>query len=104
MDRKDYPITGAAEFESLAAKKIDESTIDATLKRAGKTVATTSRTLSKDSKTMTVTTKGTNRAGHAMNNVLGVRPAIDGRVHAPVIPISLEIAYTLFVCLLVPIH
>lgn len=59
-----------AEFESLAAKKVDESTIDATLKRAGKAVATTSRTLSKDKKTMTVTTKGTNRAGQAMNNVL----------------------------------
>ena len=52
------------------AKKVDESTVDATLKRAGKAVATTSRTLSKDKKTMTVTTKGTNRAGQAMNNVL----------------------------------
>ena len=70
MDGKDYPITGSAEFDSLAAKKVDESTIDATLKRAGKAVATTSRTLSKDKKTMTVTTKGTNRAGQAMNNVL----------------------------------
>ena len=70
MDGKDYPITGSAEFESLAAKKVDESTIDATLKRAGKAVATTSRTLSKDKKTMTVTTKGTNRDGQAMNNVL----------------------------------
>ena len=70
MDGKDYPITGAAEFESVAPKKVDESRIDATLKRGGKVVATTSRTLSKDKKTMTVTTKGTNRTGQAMNNVL----------------------------------
>jgi hypothetical protein len=58
MDGKDYPIKGSADFESLAAKKVDESTIEATLKRAGKAVATTSRTLSKDKKTMTMTTKG----------------------------------------------
>jgi hypothetical protein len=70
MDGKDYPITGSADFDSLAAKQVDESTIDATLKRAGKAVATTSRTLSKDKKTMTVTTKGTNHAGQAMNNVM----------------------------------
>ena len=70
MDGKEYPITGSAEFDALAAKQVDESTIDATLKRAGKAVATTSRALSKDKKTMTVTTKGTNRAGQAMNNVL----------------------------------
>ena len=70
MDGKDYPITGSAEFDALAAKQVDESTIDTTLKRAGKAVATTSRALSKDKKTMTVTTKGTNRAGQAMHNVL----------------------------------
>jgi len=70
MDGKDYPITGSVEFDSVAAKQVDESTIDASLKRAGKAVATTSRTLSKDKKTMTVTTKGTNRAGQAMNNVM----------------------------------
>ena len=70
IDGKDYPITGSAEFESVAAKKVDESTIDATLKRAGKAVGTASRKLSKDKKTMTVTTKGTNRDGQAMNNVL----------------------------------
>ena len=70
MDGKDYPITGSAEFDSIAAKQVDESTIDGTLKRAGKVAATTSRTLSKDKKTMTVTTKGTNRDGKAMHNVL----------------------------------
>ena len=70
MDGKDYPITGSVEFDSVAAKQVDESTIDASLRRAGKAVATSSRTLSKDKKTMTVTTKGTNRAGQAMNNVM----------------------------------
>ena len=63
-------ITGSAEFDSIAAKQVDESTIEGTLKRAGKAAATTSRTLSKDKKTMTVTTQGKNRDGQAMHNVL----------------------------------
>lgn len=70
LDGKDYPITGSAEFDSVAVKQVDESTIDGTLKRAGKAAATTRRTLSKDKKTMTVTTKGMNRAGQTMHNVL----------------------------------
>ena len=70
LDGQDYPITGSVEFDSVAPKLVDESTIDGTLKRSGKAVATTSRALSKDRKTMTVTTKGTNRAGQAMHNVM----------------------------------
>jgi hypothetical protein len=70
LDGKDYPIKGSAEFDAVAAKQVDESTIDGTLKRAGKATATTSRTLSKDKKTLTVTTKGTNRAGQPMHNVM----------------------------------
>jgi hypothetical protein len=70
LDGKDYPIAGSAEFDSVAARQVDELTIDGTLKRAGKAVSTTSRALSKDKKTMTVTTKGTNRAGQAMHNVM----------------------------------
>ena len=69
LDGKDYPIMGSAEFDSVAVKQADESTISGTLKRDGKTAAMTSRTLSKDKKAMTVTTKGTNRAGQAMHNV-----------------------------------
>lgn len=70
LDGKDYPITGSADFDSVAVKQVDESKIDGTLKRAGKAAATTSRTLSKDKKTMTVTTKGTLSNGQAMHNVL----------------------------------
>jgi hypothetical protein len=69
LDGKDYPIVGSVEFDSVAAKQVDELTVSGTLKRDAKAVATTTRTLSKDKKTMTVTTKGTNRAGHAMHNV-----------------------------------
>jgi hypothetical protein len=69
MDGRDYPITGSAEFDSIAVKQVDESTVSGTLKRDGKPVATVSRALSKDKKTMTATTKGTNRTGQAMHNV-----------------------------------
>jgi hypothetical protein len=70
LDGKDYPITGSAEFDAVAAKQVDDSTVSGTLKRDEKAVATTTRALSKDRTVMTVTTKGTNRAGQAMNNVL----------------------------------
>jgi hypothetical protein len=70
LDGKDYPITGSAEFDSLAMKQVDESTVGGTLKRGGKEAATTSRTLSKDKKAFTVKTEGMNRAGKAMHNVL----------------------------------
>jgi hypothetical protein len=57
FDGKDYPVTGAAEYDSLSAKQIDSNTAEFTLMKAGKTVGTTRRTVSKDGKTLTATAK-----------------------------------------------
>jgi hypothetical protein len=53
----------------VALKRIDARTIERTDKKGEKVVATSSRVVSEDGKTMTVTTTGTNAQGQAMNNV-----------------------------------
>lgn len=69
-DGKDYPVTGSQNFDTIVLKRIDAFTLEATLKKAGKVVQTTTRVISKDGKTMTFTVKGTNANGQPFNNVL----------------------------------
>ena len=68
-DGKDRPVTGNPDIDMLSIKRIDSHTVESTHKRAGKVVATATRTVSKDGKTLTITTKGTNAKGQAINNV-----------------------------------
>jgi hypothetical protein len=68
-DGKDYPITGSQNADTVALKRIDARTIERTDKKGEKVVVTSSRVVSEDGKTMTVTTTGTNAQGQAMNNV-----------------------------------
>ena len=68
-DGKDNPMTGSPAFDSIAAKRIDAFTAEFTLKKAGKVVATAVRVISKDGKVFTLTTKGTNTQGQAVNSV-----------------------------------
>jgi hypothetical protein len=57
LDGKDYPITGSPQYDTLSAKQINPHTASFTLKKGGKTVGTTRRTVSKDGKTLTATDK-----------------------------------------------
>jgi hypothetical protein len=68
-DGKDYPVTGA-DFDTVSLKKVDDRTVESTQKKAGKVVGTTMRTVSKDGKTLTLKSKGTNAAGVAHDNTL----------------------------------
>lgn len=63
LDGKDYPVTGAAAYDSLTAKQIDANTAEFTLKKAGKTVGTTRRRVSMDGKILTATSKDVNAKG-----------------------------------------
>jgi hypothetical protein len=63
LDGKDYPVTGNADFDSLAGKQTDANTADFTLSKAGKAVGTINRAVSKDGKTLTVTTEVTDAKG-----------------------------------------
>lgn len=69
-DGKDYPMTGSPVADTIALKRIDEVTAEATLKKAGRIVSTTTRVISRDGKEMTFTTTGTNERGDTIRNVL----------------------------------
>ena len=69
-DGKDYPITGSADYDTLAVTRIDTYTAKSVQKRNGKSIGTTTRTVSKDGKVLTLTSKGTSAAGAPFNNVM----------------------------------
>ena len=68
-DGKDHPVTGNPLADTIVMKKIDDLTGESTFKKAGKVTATNVRTLSKDGKTLTITTKGTTEDGKPRNDV-----------------------------------
>jgi hypothetical protein len=62
-DGKEYPVTGST-WDTVSVKQIDSNTFTSETKKTGGKYHATSRTvISKDGKTMTTTTKGTNAEG-----------------------------------------
>ena len=70
FDGKDYPLTGSQTADTVSLKRIDARTTDRTDKKGGKVAQTLRRVVSQDGKTMTVTVKGTNAQGQAVNNIV----------------------------------
>ncbi|HXW74926.1 MAG TPA: hypothetical protein VEK10_08945 [Steroidobacteraceae bacterium] len=69
-DGKDYPITGSPDYDTLSVKRVDSHTAESTQKLAGKVVGSTTRTVSKDGKTLTLVTKTTNTSGETTTATL----------------------------------
>jgi hypothetical protein len=69
-DGKPHPLTGSEVADTVTLKRVDSHTTERTDSKGGKVVQTYTRAVSKDGKTMTVTVKGTNAAGQAVQNVL----------------------------------
>ena len=69
FDGKDFPITGAPQYDMLTLKKLDANTTHASLKKGGKEVAQSHRVVSKNGKSMTVTTTGITDKGEKMKNI-----------------------------------
>ena len=69
-DGKDYPITGNPVADTISLKRIDNVTVEATLKKDGRVVSTTTRVISKDGKEILFRTNGTNAKGAAVKNIL----------------------------------
>ena len=69
-DGKDVPATGLPGADTISMKKIDDYTIEAVSKKAGKPMVTTRTVVSKDGKTRTTTQTGTNAKGEKVNNTL----------------------------------
>jgi hypothetical protein len=70
FDGKDNPLTGSQMADTVSLKRIDARTTERTDKKGDKVAQTLRRVVSQDGKTMTVTTKGTNAQGQAVNNVV----------------------------------
>ena len=70
FDGKDNPVKGDPNRDTAALKKIDNYTIEITNKKDGKVTTVTRVVFSKDGKTRTQTTKGTNTKGVAVNNTV----------------------------------
>jgi len=69
-DGKEYPVTGAP-WDTVSMKQIGANTFTSEVKKTGGKYHATGRTvISKDGKTMTTTTKGTNAEGQPTSGTL----------------------------------
>jgi hypothetical protein len=68
-DGKDYTYLGTPDYDTVALKRIDANTTEATQKKRTKVVATTRTVVSADGKTRTVTTTGVNARKQKFHNV-----------------------------------
>ena len=62
-DGKDYAITGSPDYDTLSLKRLNGSTVRSTLKKAGKVVGATIRSISGHGKVMTLATKAKDTKG-----------------------------------------
>jgi hypothetical protein len=63
FDGKDYPVTGDPNSDARSYKKIDDHTLEFTVKKGAKVTTTGRVVVSADGKTRTVTASGTNPKG-----------------------------------------
>ncbi len=68
-DGKDSPVTGNPAYDTVSVAQTSPTEGTISYKKGGKTIVTAKTSVSKDGKTMTVTTTGTDPMGQAMNNV-----------------------------------
>ena len=69
FDGNDYPVIGESNADARSYKMIDANTLEIANKKAGKTTMTGRIVVSKDGKTRTVTTTGTDAQGKKVTNV-----------------------------------
>ena len=62
-DGKNYSITGSPDFDALTLQRVNGSTVKSTLKRAGKVIGSTVRTISGHGKILTLASKGRDTKG-----------------------------------------
>ena len=72
-DGKDYPVAGNPKVGTIAQERVDDYTARTTTKRDGEITATSTRVISKDGKTMTITSTGTDEKGVKFHDTLVFR-------------------------------
>jgi len=68
-DGKPYPASGSPDFDMVSVTRVDALTVHSTQMKAGATVGTGVRTVSKDGKTLTFAQKGTHATGAKFDDV-----------------------------------
>jgi hypothetical protein len=68
FDGKDYPVTGDPTSDTRAYKKVNDRTLELTVKKDGKVTASGKITVSADGKSRTVSTSGTDSKGKKVKN------------------------------------
>lgn len=68
FDGRDHP-TSSIDYDTTAWKRSSGNTYEVIRKKAGKVVLTSTNEISRDGKTMTITTKGINANGQTVHNV-----------------------------------
>lgn len=69
FDGKDYAVTGDPTSDMRSYKKVDDNTLDLTVKKDGKVVTSGKIVVSADGKSRTVTTSGTDSKGNKFKNM-----------------------------------
>jgi hypothetical protein len=68
-DGKDCAVTGSSDFDTLSLKKLNGSTVKSQLKKAGKIVGSTTRTISGQGKVLTLSTSLKTDKGGTIHDV-----------------------------------
>jgi hypothetical protein len=69
FDGKDYPVTGDSSSDTRAVKRVDDRTLDLTVKKDGKVTTTGKIVVAPDGKSRTLTTEGTDSNGKKFKSV-----------------------------------
>jgi hypothetical protein len=69
FDGKDYPVTGDPNADTRSYKKLDDRTLEVTVKKNGKTIVTARSVVSADGKSRSATVTGTTPKGKKFKNV-----------------------------------
>jgi hypothetical protein len=70
FDGKEYPVMGNPDWDTLTGKQVDANKAEFTFKKGGKVVGTSSRTVSKDGKTMTAESNYTDAKGGKVESTI----------------------------------
>lgn len=70
LDGKDYPVSGTKDYDSISGKQVNAHSAEFTLKKDGKKVGTSTRTVSADGKTLTSKMKVTLASGEKADQTL----------------------------------
>jgi hypothetical protein len=62
-DGKDYPITGSPDYDTLSLKRINRTTVKSVLKKDGKVIGYTMRTITAHGKVLTLSSNGKDAKG-----------------------------------------